>query len=384
MSIYLDYAASTPVRPEVLEAMLPYFTTGFGNASSLHAYGREAKLALSASRDAMAAALGCKPSELVFTSGGTESDNLALFGAIAGSSAGPGKKHIVTTQIEHHAVLHACGQLEQRGVEVTYVAPDKQGYVDVTRIEAALQPHTVLISVMLANNEVGTIQPVQEIGELARKRGITFHVDAVQALATEQLDLSILPVDLMSFSAHKIGGPKGIGLLYASGKQRIASQLFGGSQERGRRAGTENIPAIVGFAQALTMAKQQQKGHRAHLEELRHTMLSLLEDKLPSSAFIVNGHPVMRIPHILNISFPGVSTETMLMNLDLAGVCAASGSACSSGSLETSHVLRSMGLSEEIAGSAIRFSFGFDTTREEIVTTAHTTATILERLRSRL
>lgn len=379
--IYLDHAATTPMHAEVLEAMLPYFTEKFGNASSLHGFGRESRIALSRSRDRLAALIGCLPSELVFTSGGTESDNAAIFGAAA--RYGTAKKHMITTQAEHHAVLHACEQLEKRGYEVTYLPVDEYGQVRMEELAAAIRDDTFLISVMYGNNEVGTLQPIVRIGELARERGIAFHVDAVQALGLLPIDLIVLPVDFMSFSAHKIYGPKGVGALYISGRISIPPYLVGGSQERKRRAGTENVAGIVGFAKAAELAVGSMQHNRLHVEMLRQEMIHAFTRELEAGTFIVNGHPTDVLPHILNVSFPGADTETMLMSLDLEGIAAASGSACTSGSLELSHVLRAMNLPESVMRSAIRFSFGFTQNLEQIRTAAQKTATISRRIRNR-
>ncbi|WNQ13019.1 cysteine desulfurase family protein [Paenibacillus aurantius] len=377
--IYLDYAAATPLHPAVLEQMMPYLTHGFGNPSSLHAFGRSAQNAVREARDTIGARLGFPGRQLVFTSGGTESDNLALFGtaSLAGS---PG--HIITSQIEHHAVLHSCRRLEQLGYRVTYLPVSSTGRISIEDVRAAIRPDTILISIMYGNNEVGTLQPIREIGNLAREHGIPFHVDAVQALGVEELDLNKLPVDLMSFSAHKIQGPKGIGALYAAGQTKLSPQLFGGTQERSRRAGTENVAGIVGFAEAVRLAYEDLPAKRDKLNTLRTVMIRELEQTLTKEGFVINGDPDHRLPHILNVSFPGVSSETMLMNLDLAGIAAASGSACTSGSLELSHVLKAMNLPEEVMRSAVRFSFGPGTTEEEVHRAAQETATIVRRIRN--
>ncbi|MDF2722193.1 MAG: cysteine desulfurase [Paenibacillus sp.] len=313
--IYLDHAATTPMRQEVIQAMLPYFTEQFGNPSSLHTFGRASRIALSRSRDKLSGLLGCQPSELLFTSGGTESDNSALFGAAA--QYGSQRKHIITTQIEHHAVLHACERLERQGYEVTYLPVDVYGQVQIADLEAAIRDDTFLISMMYGNNEVGTLQPIIQAGRIARERNIIFHVDAIQALGLEPIDLSSLPVDLMSFSAHKCYGPKGIGALYINKKITIAPHLVGGSQERKRRAGTENVAAIVGLAQAVELAVLERQTSRLHVERLRREMIDRLTQKLGEQSFIVNGHPTDVLPHILNVSFKGADTETMLMSLDL-------------------------------------------------------------------
>lgn len=381
MSLYFDHAATTPMRPEVLQAMLPYFTEKFGNPSSLHSFGRDSRIALSRSRDKLAELLRCSPSELMFTSGGTESNNTALFGAAA--QYGSSRKHVITTQVEHHAVLHACQQLERSGYDVTYLPVDRTGQVRIEELSAAIRNDTFLISMMYGNNEVGTVQPIVEAGQMARERNIVFHVDAVQALGLETIDLSVLPVDLMSFSAHKLYGPKGTGGLYVNKRVSIPPYLVGGSQERKRRAGTENVAGIVGFAHAVELAVQEREFNRRHVEQLRREMIDRLTQQLGAETFIVNGHPTDVLPHILNVSFPGTDTETMLMSLDLAGIAAASGSACTSGSLELSHVLRAMRLPEETMRSAIRFSFGFSQNIEQIRVTAEKIATIFHQIRIR-
>ncbi|MFD0678751.1 MULTISPECIES: cysteine desulfurase family protein [unclassified Paenibacillus] len=378
--IYLDYAATTPVLPEVVDAMLPYFTSFYGNASSTHRAGREARAAVHQARDTIASFIGCTSSQLVFTSGGTESNNMALFGAAA-AQAGKGK-HIITAQTEHHAVLHTCEQLERLGYEVTYLPVDTTGRIRLDDLQQAIRPDTILISIMYVNNEVGTMQPLQQIGELARSKGIIFHVDAVQALGHIPIDLNRLPVDLMSFSAHKLHGPKGIGALYIAKHAKLEPFMYGGNQERKRRAGTENTAAIAGFSKAVKIIDSNMYEMQQKMEKLRLEMVTRLDQLLGNEQFVINGHPVERLPHILNISFPAVSTESMLMNLDLEGIAAASGSACTSGSLEVSHVLNAMQLSEAIMKSAVRFSFGSGTTSKEIEIAAHKIATIVNRIRN--
>ena len=383
-NIYLDHAASTPLHPLVLEQMLPFWSELFGNPSSVHSWGRAARSALNDARDSLAEALHCASKEIIWTSGGTESDNLAIFGTMLQfSSPGSSQNHMITTQIEHHAVLHSCEQLERLGFEVTYLPVDSQGLVCLEDLAAAIRPETALISILYGNNEVGTIQPIAELGKLAHDHGILFHVDAVQALGTEEIDLSLLPIDLMSISAHKIQGPKGIGALFCSSKIKLNPLQFGGSQERKRRAGTENVAGAVGFAAAAALIVKDRIGKRQHLELLRQTMLDSLKLLMGQDAFVVNGHSEHYLPHILNISFPGIDTETMLMNLDLAGIAAASGSACSSGSLEVSHVLKAMHLAEAITTSAIRFSFGSTNSAAEIVQSSQIIATIVNRLRNK-
>ncbi|MFD1138111.1 cysteine desulfurase family protein [Paenibacillus urinalis] len=381
MNIYLDHAASTPVHPEVAEAMLKVMTGQFGNASSVHAFGRAAKRTVSSARDKIAAFLGSFPDELIFTSGGTESDNLAIFGAL--SAHENNGKHIITTSIEHHAVLHSFEQLEQEGYEVTYLPVDSYGLVSKDDVVSAIRPDTILISVMYANNEVGTIQPIEEIGSIAREHGVLFHVDAVQALGSVPINLHALPVDMMSFSAHKINGPQGVGALYLRREVKLNPIAFGGLQERKRRAGTENMAGIVGFATAVELAASHMEERTAHDLELRSVFLEELSKEVGEGEFVLNGHPEQVLPHIVNVSFPSVKTETMLMNLDVEGIACASGSACTSGSLSRSHVLEAMQLPEEIMDSAIRFSFGLGNTKKDLVYTAQKVGTIIKRLRSR-
>jgi cysteine desulfurase len=376
--IYLDHAATTPLHPGVLEAMEPYYKEFFGNPSSTHSFGRAAKTAVNRSRDFIAEKLGCLPAELIFTSGGTESNNMALYGLL---QANKDKKHIITTRIEHHAILHPCEWLENLGFYVTYIPVDHDGLVSAEDIKTAIRPDTALISMMFGNNEVGTLQPVEKVGRLAQSHDIAFHVDAVQALGKVEINLAQLPVDLMSFSAHKINGPKGIGALYVSKSRHLAPVFYGGSQERKRRPGTENVAGIVGFAKALEIAVSS--GISESTNELRQRMIVCLQQELGLDGFILNGHQELRLPHIVNISFPGAGTESLLMNLDLEGIAAASGSACTSGSLETSHVLQAMDLADEVTSSAIRFSFGLGNTMEQIENTARKTATIVNRLRNR-
>lgn len=382
-TIYLDHAASTPVHPEVVETMLRVMKEHYGNASSVHALGRAAKRLVNESREQVALLAGCRVEELVFTGGGTESDNLALFGAAkANQHRG---RHIITTQVEHHAVLHTCRQLEKEGFELTYLPVDKYGRVHPEQVEEAIRPDTILVSVMYANNEVGTIQPVTEIGEITAARGILFHVDAVQAFGKLSIDTSKLSVDLMSFSAHKINGPQGVGALYIRQGTPLDPLFFGGLQERKRRAGTENIAGMAGFAAAASLAGKQLPVLGEQDEHMRLSLLQALNLHVGAENYHLNGHPEAgyRLPHIVNISFPACDTETMLMNLDLEGIAAASGSACSSGSLEPSHVLAAMNLPQIFLRSAIRFSFGLGNTREELEKTAEKIGTILNRLRNR-
>ncbi|WP_238653456.1 cysteine desulfurase family protein [Paenibacillus piscarius] len=379
--IYLDHAASTPVHPEVAKVMYNILLNEYGNASSVHQFGRSAKRIVSGARDGIAGFLGCSPEEWIFTSGGTESDNLALFGA-AHASASKGR-HIITTAIEHHAVLHTCGELEHQGFEVTYLPVDSTGLVSVEAVESALREDTVLISIMYVNNEVGTVQPIEEIGRLAAGRGILMHVDAVQALGTLPFRLNELPVDYMSFSAHKIGGPQGIGGLYIRRGAPLAPRQHGGLQERGRRAGTESLANIAGFAAAVELAVQGRQEHHERALELRSALLQELDKQAGADSYVINGNEQHSVPGIVNISFPGAATDVMLMNLDMERIAAASGSACTSGSLEISHVLQAMKLPEELLRSAIRFSTGLGNTNEEMQVAAQKVGTVLNRLRTR-
>ncbi|NGZ73709.1 cysteine desulfurase family protein [Saccharibacillus alkalitolerans] len=379
--IYMDHAASTPVHPLVAEEMLRIMTGTYGNASSVHAFGRDAKRIASSSREKIAAAINARPADLVFTSGGTESDNTALFGAaLARAEQG---RHLLVSRIEHHAVLHAAERLEQQGFEVEYIPVDVRGRVDVQWIREHARPDTTLISVMFANNEVGTVQPVREIGAFARECGIWFHTDAVQALGSLPIDCADLNADLISFSAHKINGPQGIGALYVAPHVKLPALLYGGNQERKRRAGTENLAGMAGFAKAAELAVSGLEERHKEALRLRGLFLNGLEQSIGEDAFVLNGDPEHTLAHIANISFPAVGTETMLMNLDMEGIAAASGSACTSGSLETSHVLRAMNLSEKVLHSAIRFSFGLGNTSEEIETVVKKIETITNRMRNK-
>ncbi|OAB34100.1 cysteine desulfurase family protein [Paenibacillus glacialis] len=380
-SIYLDHAASTPIHPEVASVMMKIMTEQYGNASSVHTFGRSAKRMLNGARDRACALLDCYPDELVFTGGGTESDNLALFGV--SSLLSHKGKHIITSCIEHHAILHTCDQLEREGFQITYLPVDSTGRINLTDLENAITEETILISIMYGNNEVGTIQPIHEIGELARSRGILFHVDAVQALGAVPISCRELAVDLMSFSAHKINGPQGVGALYVRRGIQLNAQLYGGLQEKKRRAGTENIAGTVGFSKAIELVYDQFQVRYDYYLLLRDTLLGALEREVGREFYIVNGHSTEFLPHILNISFPEVDSETLLMSMDMEGIAAASGSACTSGSLELSHVLKAMKLPEEILKSAIRFSYGLGNTIEDMECTARIIGTILQRIRKR-
>jgi len=381
-SIYFDHAATTAMNPEVIKAYVEAASAGPGNPSSLHSHGRAARERISSSRDTFAHLLNCEASELVFTGSGTESDNTALFGA-AYAQRKRGRNGIVTTAVEHHAVLNACRQLEALGFSLTVLPVDEYGRVAIEDAKAAINDTTAIVSVMAGNNETGTLQPIAEIGDWARKHRALMHVDAVQAFGYISFNLKELPIDLLSISAHKINGPQGMGLLYIRKGTPLQPMLYGGSQERNRRAGTENVAGIVAFAKASEIAYKQLQTRWNHAEDIRSTVLNKLTEQLGPDQFIVNGHPDERLPHILNLSFVGISAESMLMNLDLAGVSASGGSACNSGSLKPSHVLSAMNFSSERVSTAVRFSFGLGNTREEADKLAKITATISARLRNR-
>lgn len=378
MPIYLDHAATTPIDPRVKEEILPFLSESFGNPSSIHQYGRVVRQAIDTARQRIADAIDAKRQEIIFTSGGTEADNTALLGVMAQQRA-EGKNHLITTSIEHHAILDACHYLEKMGIEVTYLPVDSTGRISLQDIQNALRPETALVSIMYGNNEVGTIQPVAEIGQLLKERGILFHIDAVQAFGVEKIDVRELPVDLMSLSSHKIYGPKGAGALYVRQNVLFHPRMFGGTQERKKRPGTENVIGIVGFGKAAMLAEQERERERAHLLALRKAFLQAMENQ--NIDYVINGNQDHFLPHILNVSFLGMETETLLMNLDLEGIACASGSACTSGTLDVSHVIKAMGLSEEVSKSAIRFSFGRGNTLEEIEKTVETISRLIDRLK---
>ena len=360
--IYLDHAATTPLRPEVRAAMEPYLSAdGFGNPSSLHADGQRAKRALDAARDTLACALGAQFSEITFTSGGTEADNAALVGVMLARGRG---SHLITTQIEHEAVIETARFLEKLGFSVTYLPVDEQGRVAPRSVADALTDRTALVSVMHANNEVGTVQPLREIADLVHAHEAYLHTDAVQTFSQLPVNVHDLGVDLLSVSAHKIYGPKGVGALYVRSGIPIEPLLHGGGQERERRAGTENVPAIAGFGEAVRLLLPEREAVAARLTLLRDTFLAALRQRVPS--IVLNGHPAERLPNNINLSFPGLDAETLLLTLDRAGISASSGSACTSGSIEPSHVLTAMGLPDDRVNSAIRLTLGRDTTRAEV------------------
>ncbi|WP_210366959.1 cysteine desulfurase family protein [Bacillus sp. REN3] len=375
--IYLDHAATTPLHPEVLAAMVKVMEAEFGNPSSIHHFGREARKILDETRQELADSIRAKSNNIIFTSGGTEADNLAIIG-YAEKNRDKGQ-HIITTQFEHHAVLHSCEELERRGFEVTYLPVDETGRVSADAVAKALRDDTILVTIMHSNNEVGTIQPIREIGQLLSEHQAVFHTDAVQAYGIEPLDVEGLQVDLLSVSAHKINGPKGAGFLYIRDGIKIARQLFGGEQEKKRRAGTENVAAIAGFREAVRVSISEQDNKRRIYEEFRNIFLDKLKEK--GVYFHLNGKLDISLPHILNLSFPGTNVEAMLVNLDLSGIAASSGSACTAGSIDPSHVLVAMfGKESDRLTNSIRFSFGLNNTKEQIGKAAEETAKIVKRL----
>ena len=377
--LYMDYSATTPVKQEVVDAMMPYFTETFGNASSFHGFGRDAKNVLDKSRAQVASLINAKSNEIYFTAGGTESDNWAIEGvAFANKAKG---NHIITSKIEHHAVLHTCEYLEKHhGFEVTYLDVDAEGRIRVEDVENAIKDNTILITIMFANNEVGTIQPIKEIGEIAKKHKVIFHTDAVQAAGNIHIDVKELNVDLMSMSSHKIYGPKGIGALYIKTGTKLHTFVHGGAQERRRRAGTENIPGIVGYAKACEIAKANMDNHIETLTKLRTKLIDGILEKIPYTK--VNGSLEHRLPGNVNFSFEYIEGEGILLMLDMLGIAASSGSACTSGSLDPSHVLMAMGLPHEIAHGSLRLSIGDFTTEEDIDYIIDNLPKIIERLRS--
>lgn len=360
--IYLDHAATTAARPEVVEAMLPYFTENFGNPSSVYTFSQKNKAVVTECREKIANSLNAKSNEIYFTAGGTESDNWALK-ATAEAYASKGN-HIITTKIEHHAVLHTAKYLESRGFEVTYLDVDENGVVKLEQLKQAIRPETILISVMFANNEIGTIQPVKEIGEIAKKHGILFHTDAVQAYGQIPIDVDECHIDMLSASGHKLNGPKGIGFLYIRTGLKLRSFVHGGAQERSRRAGTENVTGIIGFAKAAEIAFQTMEERSKKECMMRDYLIDRILAEIPYAR--LNGHRTRRLPGNVNISFQFIEGESLLIMLDMAGICASSGSACTSGSLDPSHVLLAIGLPHEIAHGSLRMTIGDENTMEEM------------------
>lgn len=376
--VYLDNAATTALSPRVLEAMLPYFTQYYGNPSSVHAFGREAKQGLDKARDQVAKALHCEPSEVIFTGCGTESDNTVLLGVA--QRYGDKGKHIITTNVEHHAILHTCEYLEKQGYSVTYLPVDQDGLVTAEQVAAAIRPDTILVSIMFANNEVGTIMPIQEIGAVCKEKGVLFHTDAVQAVGHIPVDVQAMHIDMLSLSAHKFHGPKGVGALYCRKGIRLPSYIMGGAQERGRRAGTENVAGIVGLGAAIQLATEQLEENRAKMTARRDRLMTGIQARI--SEVKLNGHPTNRLPNNVNFSFKYIEGESILLMLDMNGIAASSGSACTSGSLDPSHVLLALGLPHEIAHGSVRLTLGDETTEEDIDYTIDVLEKTVARLRA--
>ena len=375
--IYLDNAATTRTAPEVIEAMLPYFGEQYGNPSAIYSLGSAAKKAVNRAKRTIAAAIGAKQEEIYFTSGGTEADNWAL--KCAAEAYQEKGKHLITTRIEHHAVLHTCAWLEKKGFEVTYLPVNEEGLVDLEELKAAIRPDTILISVMFANNEIGTIEPVAEIGAVAREHGILFHTDAVQAFGQLPLDVEELRIDLLSASGHKVNGPKGIGFLYVRSGLKLGSFFHGGAQERNRRAGTENVPGIVGLEAAGERAMRLMEEKTKKVSGLRDYLIRKIEAEIPYCR--LNGHRTKRLPGNVNFSFSFVEGESVLIMLDMKGICASSGSACTSGALDPSHVLLALGRSHEEAHGSLRMTLSEENTREELDYVVESLGEILRKLR---
>ncbi len=376
--IYLDNAATTKVRKEVVETMLPFFTEEYGNASAVYSVGAKAKSALTNAREQVANVIHAKPEEIYFTAGGSEADNWALK-ATAEFFKGKGN-HIITSKIEHHAILHTCEYLERNGFEVTYLDVDEDGLVSIEELKKAIRPTTILISIMFANNEIGTIEPIKEIGAVAKEHGILFHTDAVQAFGQVAIDVDEMNIDMLSASGHKLNGPKGIGMLYIRKGVKIRSFVHGGAQERKRRAGTENIPGIVGFGKACEIAVRTMNERTKKEAELRDYLISRIENEIPYTK--VNGSRTNRLPNNVNVCFRFIEGESMLIMLDQKGICGSSGSACTSGSLDPSHVLLAIGLPHEIAHGSLRLTLSDETTRGDLDYTVEELKKIIERLRS--
>lgn len=376
--IYLDHAATTAVHPDVLKEMLPYFTDKFGNPSSVYGFAANNKNKLTEARETIAGALGAKSEEIYFTAGGSESDNWAL--KCTAEAYGVHGGHIITTKIEHHAILHTCKYLQNRGYDVTYLDVDENGLVDLNTLEAAIRPDTFLISIMFANNEIGTIEPIKEIGEIAHRHGILFHTDAVQAFGQIPIHVDEMNIDMLSASGHKFNGPKGIGFLYIKKGLKLKSFIHGGQQERGRRAGTENVPGIVGIAKACEIAMAEMEERMKKETELRDYLIERILKEIPYTR--LNGHSKKRLPNNVNISFQFVEGESILIMLDVAGICASSGSACTSGSVDPSHVLLAIGLPHEIAHGSLRLTIGYENTKEEMDTVVDNLKRIITNLRN--
>jgi cysteine desulfurase len=377
-NIYLDHCATTPVHPEVVEAMLPYFRFFYGNPSSIHTFGRKAKEGLAVAREQVAQLIGADPSEIVFTSGGTEADNLAICGVSAESQRKG--NHIITSSIEHHAVLNTCGYLEQRGFAVTYLPVDGEGLVDPDDVARAISDRTILISIMHANNEIGTIEPIAEIAGIAKEKGIVFHTDAVQTVGKIPVNVNGLNVDLLSLSGHKIYGPKGTGALYIREGMHLVPMLYGGKQERGMRHGTENVPAIVGLGKACEIAGRDLAAQMECLENMRDHLQRNIVEETPDT--YVNGSQEKRLPHIMNLSVESLEAESIVHDLDKKSIAISAGSACTSDSIEISHVIAALGIPKHRAGGSLRFSLGRDNTPEQMTYVARTLRDVVQKLRA--
>lgn len=376
--IYMDNAATTKTAPEVVEAMLPYFSEYYGNPSSVYELAGVSKKAINEAREKISQVIGAKPNEIYFTAGGSEADNWAIketYEAYKGKG-----NHIITTKVEHHAVLHTCQWLEKQGAKVTYLDVDENGIIRLEDLEKAITPETILISIMTANNEIGSLMPVKEIGMIAKEHGILFHTDAVQAFGQIPLDVEECHIDMLSSSAHKINGPKGIGFLYIRKGLKLRSFIHGGAQERKRRAGTENVPGIVGYGKAAELAMTTMEERTAREREVRDYMIEKIKKEVPYCK--LNGHPVLRLPNNVNFSFQFIEGESLLIMLDMEGICASSGSACTSGSLDPSHVLLAIGLPHEIAHGSLRLTIGEETTKEDVDFVVEKIKGIVERLRN--
>lgn len=376
--VYLDNAATTALSPKVLEKMMPYLTDIYGNASSPHSFGQNARIGVEHAREQVARAINADPSEIVFTGCGTESDNTVLFG-VAERYAKKGD-HIITTNVEHHAILHSCAALEKKGIKVTYLPVDKDGLVTPEQVRDAITDKTILVSVMFANNEVGTIMPIPEIAAVCHEKGVLFHTDAVQAAGHIPIDVKAMGIDMLSISGHKFHGPKGVGVLYERKGIRLPSYIIGGEQEKGRRAGTENVAGIVGLGEALELAVTNMSETSARMTRMRDRLIEGIEDTIPEVK--LNGHRTKRLPNNVNFSIKYIEGESILLMLDMAGIAASSGSACTSGSLDPSHVLLALGLTHEVAHGSVRMTLGDDTTDEDIDYVLETLPKVAHRLRA--
>lgn len=375
--IYVDHAATSPMHPKVIDKMYEIMKDQFGNPSSIHTYGRQARNILDNARAVIASSIGALENEIIFTSGGTEADNYAIFGIAEGKETKG--KHIITTEIEHHAVLHACQELEKKGYEITYLPVNEYGVIDLNEFKTVLREDTILVTIMYGNNEIGSIQPIKEIGLLLKEHPAVFHTDAVQAYGLEEIDVKEQHIDLLSVSSHKINGPKGIGFLYVRNGIKLNPRFFGGEQEKKRRAGTENVPSVAGFQLAVEIAEQDRFYKREQYKKYKEILIGILKEN--NISFKQNGLVDNTLPHVLNLSFPGTNVEAMLVNLDLAGIAASSGSACTAGSIEPSHVLVSMfGKESERTKNSIRFSFGLNNTEQQIEKVGHELVKIINRL----